>query len=219
MAPMTTPCPDPARAPRPAEGAVILPFRVPERHRDGEADAHSPESSRASAWTRDLARLRQLAGGPVARRARAVTAGRTPPARAAEALTAYGDALLTLGDGLTHVELLHVAYWIDRLTIVLVQTQRWADAARWLDRLAQLPARYTQEITVTQRERLARRRGRCARVLAGSEPGAAAAGQGRPRASRLKGANNSARETLRAQASRAMLTRAGLRSPRSTMPT
>jgi hypothetical protein len=148
---------------------VILPFQARVRHSGGCETPHTREIGVADAWTGDVYRLRQVDGTPIARRARGAASRRTPPARAAVVLERYCEHVLEIGAGMTHVELLHIAYWIERLTVALTRAQRWTDALRWLDRFAQLPARYTQEITATQRERLARRRRRCRRVLGEEE--------------------------------------------------
>ena len=142
--------------------AVVLPFRPrtpPPRPTAPRVDIPMVPP----AWTADRQRLRCLAGSGVAQRARVIVRRRAVGAPAADALEPYCELLLEYGHTITHVELLHVPYWVDRLTIALVQARRWAAAQTWLDRLIALPPRYTGEAAPTLRSRLLRRQARCRR--------------------------------------------------------
>ena len=205
--------------PQATRGAVILPFRPPRRS-DTSGASRVTRPTEETTWARDIQRLGALARSPAARRARAAVSPRTRADRATDAVAAYCTQLLAASRDVTHLELLEIAYWIDRLTIALVRARRFDVASHWLERLARLPTRYTCEVSATARQRLARRHERCRRMATTSpQPAQLGGPHGRPRGSRVNGWNNSASDTRKAHAKRAMLIRPGLRSPRSTIPT
>ena len=128
----------------------------------GDPLADERGAAERAAWDVDLAKLdapevEALQDAAFA----AVDSARDDPVGAARTIEEYVEMLLSLGRSMVHVQELQVGYWVDRLTIILVQLKRWDDGRRWLERYLALPERYRDRSSPSEEAAIRKRLLRC----------------------------------------------------------